>query len=334
MGVVAFGDAHAGGLAAALVQRIAGGKGHVLKRAVSLVEVEVVRCGVVGDNEVRLAVAVDIDEERRQPIVGMLVRDAGMLTDVGKGAVAIVVKQVVGFALEPVGAAHDIHTTEGTEGEGDAGITLYRLICEVPMHVAGYEQIEAAIAVEVAPRGARGPIAERDTSLLSNIGEGAVVVVAVETVLAEVGDVEVGPAIVIEVADDRTKSPAIVGDTGLRSDVREGAVVIVVEERGMRRGGFAGLCLHRRSVDEVDVEPSVVVEIEQRDAGADAFKDVGLLRRAHLMVPGSEPGFLCDVFKDDRATLDEAAGGHGPVLVVENGGMWTTCVDARRRCRL
>ncbi len=58
-----------GGLAAALVQRVSAGEAGVLKRAVALVEVQVVRGGVVGDQEVGLAIAVDVDEQRRKPVV-------------------------------------------------------------------------------------------------------------------------------------------------------------------------------------------------------------------------------------------------------------------------
>ena len=55
-------------------------------------------------------------------------------------------------------------------------------------------------------------------------------VVVVEAVLAEVGDVDVGPAIVVVVGDGYAYAPAVVGDSGFIGDVGEGAVVIVVEE--------------------------------------------------------------------------------------------------------
>ncbi len=60
---VSGGDAHAGGLAAALVEGVAGSKACVLKRAVALVDVEVVGRGVVGDEQVRFAVPVHVNEE-------------------------------------------------------------------------------------------------------------------------------------------------------------------------------------------------------------------------------------------------------------------------------
>ena len=191
-----------------------------------------------------------------------MVCNTGVRTDVGEGAVAVVAEEVVGLALEAVRAAHDVDAAEGAEGEGDAAVALQRLAREVPVHVAGDEEIEPAVAVEVAPGSAGGPVAERDAGFFRDVGEGAVVVIVIEAVLAEVGDVEIGPAVVVEVADDSAEAPAIVGDAGFGGDVGEGAVVIVVEERGVRRGGVAGFGLEGGAVDEVDVEPAIVVKVE------------------------------------------------------------------------
>ena len=71
--VVAGGDAHAGGFAAAFVEGVTAGVACVFEGAVALVEVEVVGGTVVRDEEVWLAVAVDVDEEGGEAEVGVLV---------------------------------------------------------------------------------------------------------------------------------------------------------------------------------------------------------------------------------------------------------------------
>ncbi len=71
--VVAEGDAHGGSLAAVFVEGVTGGVACVLEGAVAFVEIEIVRRRVVGDEEIGLAVVVDIDEERGEAIVGVLV---------------------------------------------------------------------------------------------------------------------------------------------------------------------------------------------------------------------------------------------------------------------
>ncbi len=75
--------------------------------------------------------------------------------------------------------------------------------------------------------------------------------------------IDVGPAIVVVVADGYAKAPAIVGDAGLGGDVGEGSVVIVVKQRGVWCGCFADERVEGRAVDEVDVEPAIVVVVEQ-----------------------------------------------------------------------
>ena len=192
---------------------------------------------------------------------------------------------------------------------------------DVVVDVTGDKQIETAVAVIVAEGGAGGPVAKLHPGLFGDVGKGAVVIVAVEAIPAEVRHKNVGPAIVVVVADGNAEAPAIVGDAGLLGDVGEGAVVVVVEERGVGRGDFAGERVVRRSVDEIDVEPAVVVVVEQADSGAVGLEDELLFRRAHVVGPGVEPCLVGHILKNDGAFGDEAAGGDGAILRIVNGGM-------------
>ena len=146
------------------------------------------------------------------------------------------------------------------------------------MDVAGDEEVELAVAVVVSPGSTGGPVAEGYAGFGGDVGEGAVVVVMVEAVLAEVGDVEVRPAVVVVVGDGCAEAPAVVGDASFGGDVGEGSVVVVVEEGGVGCGVFAGEGGGGGSVDEVDVEPAVVVVVEEGYAGADGFDDVLFVR--------------------------------------------------------
>ena len=103
--VVADGDAHGGGFAAGRVERVAGGVAVVLEGAVALVDVEIVGRGVVADQQVGLAVVVDVDEDGAEAVVAGLVGHAGLFADVGKSAVAVVVEQMIGLAVEAARAA-------------------------------------------------------------------------------------------------------------------------------------------------------------------------------------------------------------------------------------
>ena len=102
----------------------------------------------------------------------------------------------------------------------------------------------------------------------------------------------IGPAVVVVVGHGAAESPAVVGDAGFGGDVGEGAVVIVVEERGVRRGLFAGERVDGGAVDDVDVEPAVVVVVEQAYTRALGLDDVVLGWSAHLVGPLGEAGLL------------------------------------------
>src|ERR1035437_3244868 len=194
---------------------------------------------------------------------------------------------MIGFAMQTPRTAHHLDAAKLAKAEGGLAIPLARLIGEAVVHIAGNEQIQTAIAVVIAPGGARRPVAQPPPRLLGYVGKRPVMVVPVEAVLAVVGDIDVRPAIIVEIADDGAKAPAIVPDSSFRSDIRERAIVIVVEQSGVRRSLFPRHRIERRTVDEVDREPAVVVIIEQRYARTDCIQDEVLLRRPHMMRPFS-----------------------------------------------
>ena len=77
--VVACGNAHRSDLAAILVQRKARDIALIVERAVTFIDVEKVRLRVVPHHEVRLAVIIDVDKDRGETVVLVLVFDASLL---------------------------------------------------------------------------------------------------------------------------------------------------------------------------------------------------------------------------------------------------------------
>ena len=146
-------------------------------------------------------------------------------------------------------------------------------------------------------------------------------IVVVQAVLSVVADEDVGPAIVVVVANGHAESPAVVGDAGLFGNIGESAVVVVMEERCVGRRGFAVDGVEGGPVDKIDIEPAVVVVIDQTHAGTVGFDDEFLLGRAHGVAPRPEPRLLRDVLEDHRAGIGKAARGDGTVLGIVNRSM-------------
>ena len=104
--------------------------------------------------------------------------------------------------------------------------------------------------------------------------------------------------------------------------------MVVVEKGRMRGGCLAGERVVGGAVDQVDVEPSIVVVVEQGHTGAGCFQDELLLGRAHGVMPPGQAGLGGDVLKDHGTGFDKAASGDGAFLRVEDRGVGSTSVHS------
>ena len=308
--VIAESDAHGGLRAAFFAKCETRCVADVLKSTVSAIAIEIVGAGIIGDGEVGPAVVVEVSENGREAVAKLRVGDGSVKADVGEGAVAIVVEKVIGFTEKAEWAAKNIHAAILTRAGWNATLSSENGMVDVEVHVTGDEEIEKAVAVEVSPGWSGGPAAESYAGFFGDVGEGAVVIIVVEAILAKVSDVDVGPTVVVVIGDGCAEAPALVGDARLGSDVGEGTIVIVVEESGARGGLGAFHGGNGRAVDEVDVEPTVVVVIEESDAGAGGIEDGGFFWGARALMEAGEAGLPGDIFEDDGSVVNEAARGN------------------------
>ena len=137
---------------------------------------------------------------------------------------------------------------------------------EIHLAVVGDVEIEVSISVVVEEGAAGAEAGVIDSALGGNLGEGKVrlrAVVAVEMVASKARDVDVQVSIGVIVADAAAYREAPRLQSFLRGDVLEGAIPPVAVE-GV---GLTGRQVLRRrqgaAVEEVDVEISVVVKIEE-----------------------------------------------------------------------
>jgi hypothetical protein len=104
--VISHGQPHRSYFASVLVDGKARIVTGVLKSPVALVDIEIVRRRVVGHQQIRLAVVVDVHKDRGKSVVFTGVADAGLQADVGKCSVGVLVEEMIGLALQAARAAH------------------------------------------------------------------------------------------------------------------------------------------------------------------------------------------------------------------------------------
>jgi len=200
------------------------------------------------------------------------------------------------FSAEQAGRAagdHDAFVKAGA-GFGDGrGF-------QVEVDVIGDEEIEMAVAIVVHEGTAGVPALAGggDAGFFADVGEGAVAIVVIENIFAEVGDEEIVETVVVVIADADALSPAGVREAGFGGDIGESAVAIIFEE--MRGGLLAGgEAFEARAVDEKNVEPAVVVVVVEGDAAAGGFEEIFVFVLAAEDGFGVEAGFAGNVEEGD-----------------------------------
>ena len=185
---------------------------------------------------------------------------ARALRDVGKGAVAVVVEEVVGRRV--VG--------------GDRGPVIRMAVDEDV-------KVGVAVAVVVEGRGRSARVVERDAGFDADFLEGAVAAVAVQEIrLSEIGHVEIGVTVVVVVERQRAEGLAFLApDARARRGVFESAVAAVAVQMVAVAAG------------EEKIGPAVPVEIEHGHARRQVLardRDVPVGFRQEGTVDVREPG--------------------------------------------
>ena len=190
--------------------------------------------------------------------------------DVLERAVALVaIERVLATrkARRPAGHRHAFVSAQPRVGCGRGG--------EIEVDVVGDEQVETAVAVVVDERRARSPSEPRvlQAGALGQLGKRSVAVVAIQAVLAVVGDEQVLVAVIVVVARGGALAPAVRADARPGRHVLERAVAFVAIQ--VRRW-LATLRepFERGAVDEEDVQSAVVVVVEDRDAAPGGLEQV------------------------------------------------------------
>ena len=179
----------------------------------------------------------------------------------------------------------------------------------VKFHVARNEQVQQAIVVVIAPRRSCGPSSQCHTGFFRHLRKRAIVIVVVETVFSKIRHVDVRPAIIIVVAHGYAEAPSLVRYTCFFRNVGESAVVIVVKQHAARSGFFPFQGSKRGTVEQIDVQPAVVVIVDQGHARTWGLENSRLVRAPGAVAKFVEPSLFRDVHEHHGRAVNESPGG-------------------------
>jgi hypothetical protein len=172
---------------------------------------------------------------------------------------------------------------------------------------AADEQIQPAVVVVIEPHGARRPARCGDTGLVRHVGESSVAIVLIQDAAAVRRHEQVRKTVIVVITDGNAHPERAAGDTSRIGHVRECAVAVVPVERIFQRP-FRFEEIARTAVDEIDVHPAVVVEVEERAPGADGLRQIPV-RRHRVLVAPCDPALRCRHLFEQRARRFRRSGG-------------------------
>jgi len=246
----------------------------VLKRAVVIVVVKIIRASIVSDIKVGPAVIVIVTPNYPETVVSVGIVHPGFLRDFFECSVAAVVIEQVGFAHHAPGAALHDDAAEFAGAEcSDVG--------EVHVNVPRDENIDEAVFIVVRPRGAGHEAASADAGFVGDIFKSAIATVTVERIAAVAGDEYVGQSIVVEIGDGNSHAPALAGEPGLFRDILKFQWGGLAVERDHRVAALS-VAIDGRAVDDQCREGAAVIAINKADATAHRFDDVLLVGRGDV----------------------------------------------------
>ena len=191
------------------------------------------------------------------------------------------------------------------------------MVFEIPLHVTKNHEIEQAIVIEVHPSRAGGPAAAAHARFFRDIGKRSVAVVVVQPVAAVFGDKQVFETVVVVIAYRHAVSIAHPLHPRSLGHVFERAVGFLVvqampvlgvglaRDRAQRSGIADGRAIHQENV-----QPAVIVVVEQGDAGAHDLQHVflGGLRGVMMELHAAGDGHVHKVRRHDIRLLPRQAG--------------------------
>src|SRR4029079_15895115 len=136
-----------------------------LKSSAAQVAIVVIQNFIVAHDDIGPPITIQVEDHHTQTFPARL--DAGTLGDVTEGSIPVIPEQVAteaGEVMRPAG---------GPNRPIRSGLHAVRILVRVEVQVAANEQVEVAIAVNVAERATRAPSLQDDARLGGHVPEAA-----------------------------------------------------------------------------------------------------------------------------------------------------------------
>src|SRR5438034_84477 len=294
--VVAHRDAHSRLFVPILVVGGAGYLSNIGERAIVVVVEQYARFGIHGHKNIRPAVVIKIVGDSGDRISRAGFQNACLFGNVRERAVAIVVEEDVCVPGKTPGAAHDRDTFPL------AGQPLAGCLGRVELDVVADKKIQMPVAVIIEPGTACAPANPFvvNAGLAGHIGECAVAVVVEQDVVSPEATEQIIPAVVVKVAYRDAGLPSRASDTGLLGYVRKRSVaVVLVKLRGWSTAARP-VGVEASAVAQINVQPAVIVVVEESKAATFGFDDERLMFDATPHIRSSQARFPGHVHEGDR----------------------------------
>src|ERR1700728_3883506 len=282
----------------------AGRERDIGKCSIAIIVQQEVRKGIVGNKDVGETIAIIVGKCEAHALTRIL-GNTRLLGYIRERTVTIIPIQKIRRAPIFVGRAivNDV-IRPANMGSGKGIIKIIH-----------YKEVEQAVVVIVKPPRSDRPrltLSKRtaDPSFLRHLRKGTVSVIVEQLISVESSDVQIDKAVIVVVTSGDTHGIAGARQTGLFGDVCESSVSIVAKESVIK--GRTAFFQRRncRSVGKEDIQQTVVVVIEERDAARHCLYRVALRANTILQFEMDiRPVYV--VLEDDGRIAGMVRGGRG-----------------------
>src|SRR5205085_5746895 len=206
--------------------------------------------------------------------------------------VTVVAKKLVPSATHAEGACHRFDfAAPGVRPFGGQHV-FHRAV-----DVVGKIQVKVTIAIGVEESTPCAPASVGDTCPLAGPFERTVAAIAIKLVRPKVRHIQIDEPVVVIVAGANAAAPAVVANTGFIGDILESAAAKISVQHVLPAQSYGRRFLvELPGVYKINVQQSIAIVVEHRNAGPSRFQNVILVRPSAIEY-GSDPSFLRSIYK-------------------------------------